>query len=362
MWIGAAKGFSIVIFYLENPERYPDLYRMLIKVISGRIRVTDEVGWVDKKSIGVLLLDVVVRDALKLASEIREAVHHTSLAIGYRVVNYPSGLFSNTGTGSGRRERSSEKESSIRDAMKHVPWDDQFKGGEKRRGEGSESADPFLARRLPLWKRTIDVIGSGAGILLFFPFGILVALMIKAVSPGPVFFKQQRLGFMGKPFNLWKFRTMRVKYDCEEHKDYVCDLINNGQPMNKLDATNSQIIPFIGKALRNSCIDEVPQLINVLRGEMSLVGPRPCIPYEFDQYLPWHRRRILSVPGLTGLWQVNGKNTTTFRAMIGFDILYGREMSLWLDLEILIKTIWVIFDQTFNQVFFRKGRSHGTTI
>ena len=167
---------------------------------------------------------------------------------------------------------------------------------------------------------------------------------------------------MGKPFKLWKFRTMQVQADCGVHREYVCDLINNERPMKKLDCADSQIIPFIGKALRNSSIDELPQLINVLLGEMSLVGPRPCIPYEFEQYLPWHRSRVLSVPGLTGLWQVSGKNRTTFREMIGFDITYGREMSLWLDLKILIKTIWVIFDQTFNQVVFEKGRSHGTNI
>ena len=356
------NGFSVVIFYLENREQHPDLFKMLIKVISRRIRVTDEIGRVDKKSVGVLLLDVSARDALRLASEIQEALHHTSLAIGYRIVNYPSGLFGNTGSGSELPGKRSEKVSPIHGAIDHALEDDRSKGRKKIRSNGMESVDTFFAHSLPLWKRSIDILGSGLGILLFLPFGILVAFMIKAVSPGPVFFKQERLGFMGRPFKLLKFRTMHVKADSGVHRDYVCDLINNGQPMIKMDSTDAQIIPFIGKVLRNSCIDEIPQLINVFLGEMSLVGPRPCIPYEFDQYLPWHRRRILSVPGLTGLWQVSGKNRTTFRAMIGFDIQYGRKMSLWLDLEILIRTIWVVFDQTFNQAFFKKGRDHGTTI
>ena len=165
---------------------------------------------------------------------------------------------------------------------------------------------------------------------------------------------------MGKPFTMWKFRTMNINTDCTTHKDYVCSLIKKDQPMKKLDCTDSQIIPFIGKFLRASCIDELPQLLNVLRGEMSLVGPRPCLPYEFEQYLLWHRGRVLSMPGITGLWQVSGKNSTTFRKMIGLDIIYERQKCFWLDLKIVIKTIRVIFSQAVNHVFFLKEESNAT--
>jgi lipopolysaccharide/colanic/teichoic acid biosynthesis glycosyltransferase len=132
---------------------------------------------------------------------------------------------------------------------------------------------------------------------------------------------------------------MAVDNSAARHKEHMSSLIHNDIPMNKLDSNNDpRIIPF-GIFLRKSCLDELPQIINVLWGDMSLVGPRPCLPYEAQQYLRWHARRFDSVPGMTGLWQVSGKNRTTFREMIRLDINYERQRSLWLDLKILLKTV-----------------------
>jgi lipopolysaccharide/colanic/teichoic acid biosynthesis glycosyltransferase len=198
---------------------------------------------------------------------------------------------------------------------------------------------------LPAWKRTLDfaIILLLAPAILF--VGCAVALLIKLGSRGPIFFRQQRVGYKGSEFICFKFRTMHVNADTDKHRDHTRDLINSEAPMIKLDGHgDSRLIP-LGAALRAAGLDELPQLINVLRGEMSVVGPRPCIPYEYELYQSWQRRRFDAVPGLTGLWQVSGKNRTTFNEMINLDIEYSRRMSLWLDLKIIFKTLPALWGQ-----------------
>ncbi|HEX9156895.1 MAG TPA: sugar transferase, partial [Syntrophales bacterium] len=155
----------------------------------------------------------------------------------------------------------------------------------------------------------------------------------------PVFYRQNRVGYLGKTFTFWKFRTMHVDNDATGHQNYLSSLIHGDAPMLKLDADRDPRIIPCGRIIRQSCLDELPQFINVLLGDMSLVGPRPCLQYEADEYLAWHARRFDSVPGMTGLWQVNGKNKLTFKQMIRFDIQYARTMSPWLDVRILMRTI-----------------------
>ena len=168
---------------------------------------------------------------------------------------------------------------------------------------------------------------------------LIIITLIKARSKGPVLFKQERVGFLGKRFILYKFRTMIQGADTTAHEKHVGNLIAANGPMTKLDARgDARLIP-VGRLLRAAGLDELPQLINVLRGEMSLVGPRPCLPSEYAMFLPWQRERFQTLPGLTGLWQVSGKNRTTFNEMIDFDIQYVRKQSLWVDLKILLKTI-----------------------
>lgn len=202
-----------------------------------------------------------------------------------------------------------------------------------------------LGGNLPFWKRVLDV----TLILLLFPglllLGVFVTVLIKLGSNGPVLFRQRRVGYKGKEFVCFKFRTMRVDAESESHRRHCQELIRSQTPMIKLDARRDpRLIPF-GSMLRASGLDELPQLLNVLRGEMSLVGPRPCIPYECDAYEPWHWRRFEALPGLTGLWQVSGKNRTTFDEMVRLDIEYGRRLSLWLDLSIMLKTVPALWGQ-----------------
>jgi lipopolysaccharide/colanic/teichoic acid biosynthesis glycosyltransferase len=206
--------------------------------------------------------------------------------------------------------------------------------------------------RLPSWKRTVDMVASGIALLVALPFCCLVAAWIKMVSPGALFFRQQRTGFMGEPFKMFKFRTMKPNSDESQHRQYLAQLIAAGdaksgdgskKAMTKMENDN-RIIPG-GKFIRATCLDEIPQLLNVLRGDMSLVGPRPPIPYEAEQYEAWHNHRFDAVPGMTGLWQVSGKNKLSFNEMVRLDIKYARELSPAMDWKILLKTLPAISEQ-----------------
>jgi len=206
-------------------------------------------------------------------------------------------------------------------------------------------------------KRLIDIVGSGVGLILSAPIFLVIAALIKLTSAGPVFFRQQRIGQHGTAFTFLKFRTMFTNNDHSLHKEFVKKLIagdalpsssngngngngsGNGNGHGVYKITADPRITRIGSFLRRSSIDELPQLINVLKGEMSLVGPRPPVAYEVEAYDIWHRGRLLEAkPGITGLWQVNGRSRVKFDEMVRLDIRYARTWSLWLDIKILLRT------------------------
>jgi lipopolysaccharide/colanic/teichoic acid biosynthesis glycosyltransferase len=202
-------------------------------------------------------------------------------------------------------------------------------------------------------KRAIDVTGSAILLLLTSPIMLCIAAAIKLTSKGPVLFKQQRVGQYGKSFTFLKFRSMFVNNDESIHKKYIEALItqkkcystrDNGNGCQKVyKIENDPRITTVGRFIRKTSLDEFPQFINVLLGDMSLVGPRPPIFYELECYDPWHRRRILEMkPGITGIWQVSGRSQTTFDEMVRLDLNYARNWSLLLDLKLLIMTPWVI--------------------
>jgi exopolysaccharide biosynthesis polyprenyl glycosylphosphotransferase len=194
-------------------------------------------------------------------------------------------------------------------------------------------------------KRAFDVAGSAFLLAVLSPLFLLIAALVKYRSPGPVFFRQVRVGEGGKPFAILKFRTMHANADHALHRDYVTRYIKSGgrtacavEP-GVFKLTNDPRITPVGRALRKTSLDELPQLWNVLRGEMSLVGPRPPIPYEIEQYEPWHYRRVIEAkPGITGLWQVTGRSRTTFDEMVRLDLRYAKTCSFWTDLKILLAT------------------------
>jgi exopolysaccharide production protein ExoY len=203
--------------------------------------------------------------------------------------------------------------------------------------------------KVPLAKRVLDIACILLALPTLLPLFLFIAALIKVVSPGPVFFRQPRVGYMGKRFRIFKFRTMKVNAETSTHQSHLKDLINSNTPMTKMDAKGDPRVIKFGGILRSSGLDELPQLINVLRGEMSLVGPRPCTEYEYEQFQPWHKQRFRALPGLTGLWQVSGKNKTTFNEMINLDIRYANEWSLWMDMKIMLLTFPVLLGQIKEQ-------------
>jgi exopolysaccharide production protein ExoY len=200
---------------------------------------------------------------------------------------------------------------------------------------------------LPPWKRAIDIGFCCMALPLLAVCTFFIAALMSITSPGPIFFRQERVGFMGRRFRLYKFRTMHVGAETTSHRSHFAELVASNAPMQKLDAKgDSRLIPF-GWLIRASGLDELPQIINVFKGEMSIVGPRPCIPYEYESYSALQRTRFRATPGLTGLWQVSGKNRTTFDRMIQLDLHYANHRSPKLDLIILFKTVpTVIFQIT----------------
>ena len=208
-------------------------------------------------------------------------------------------------------------------------------------GEAQE-AGPFdsrTARRVEVWKRILDTGCIVIALPVLVPLGLLMGLAIKILSPGPVLFRQERVGYLGQRFLILKFRTMKRNADTSAHRKHLEHLIKENVPMEKMDAKGDQRLIRFGRFMRSTGLDELPQLVNVLRGEMSLVGPRPCVPYEYEAFTSWQKQRFGTLPGLTGLWQVSGKNKTTFEEMVGMDIWYARNKSLGLDLVILLKTV-----------------------
>jgi lipopolysaccharide/colanic/teichoic acid biosynthesis glycosyltransferase len=198
------------------------------------------------------------------------------------------------------------------------------------------SAAERVVSPCPFWKRTIDIAGASFALIALLPLFLVVAAIIKCGSRGPLFFRQQRFGLYGRPFKVWKFRSLQVNEADSTQRTFMIELMDSEAMMVKRDPQLA-IIPG-GRLMRKLGIDELPQLFNVLRGEMSLVGPRPhVVPYE--EYPEWQRPRFDVLPGITGLWQVSGKEQTTFSMMMQMDIDYIQRRSFWLDCKIMLQTL-----------------------
>jgi len=212
---------------------------------------------------------------------------------------------------------------------------------------------------IPGWKRAIDLAGCLVALPLLVLCTLVMTVVTKLVSPGPVLFRQERVGYKGGRFKIYKFRSMHVHADPVGHQHYVKELVGSNAPMAKLDSRgDSRLLPG-ARLLRATGLDELPQIINVLRGEMSLVGPRPCLPTEAELYQPWQRERFDTLPGLTGLWQVSGKNRTTFGEMMHLDIRYVRTKAFWLDLRIIVMTLPALLVQVYDTMIGRRSSALG---
>jgi lipopolysaccharide/colanic/teichoic acid biosynthesis glycosyltransferase len=302
------------------------IWRAAIEAVAASIRGTDILGWIDRpRAIGVILHEASGHDA-QLEQRVRQQLCRrlspdTAAQFQIRVqVHSPS---------DGRQQSAAE------------PIDWSLLGG------GS------LQERTSLYewiKRVWDVLGSAILLIVLSPVFLLIAVLIKLKSPGPVFYRQARVGRMLKPFEMLKFRTMHVNADHTLHQDFVSQFIkSSGQDCPSrtpgfFKLVGDPRVTSIGRVLRKTSLDELPQLWNVLRGDMSLVGPRPPLPYEVEQYKPWHTRRVIEAqPGITGLWQVGGRSRTTFDDMVRLDLRYARTRSCWTDLKILLATPGAVF-------------------
>lgn len=302
--------FSLIAFDFGRfgfPRRARNRF---LQHLPSRIRRPDIVGWLGRNRLGLLLPDTKTYGALRLQKNLLEEFGGEA-PFQWRVYEYPAAPLLPDGPGM------------------------TFTAG--------AIADLF-AIPLPRGKRLFDILGSALALILLAPLLLILAMSIRLGSPGPVLFRQKRIGWGGHPFECLKFRTMKIDADTCLHTDYVQQCMKNGAPLRKLDDGDERITAF-GRFLRRTCLDELPQLVNILKGDMSFVGPRPEI-YEVSRtYSPWHARRFDATPGLTGLWQVNGKNRTTFAQMIRMDIQYVRRRSLLLDAKILLKTVPAILFQ-----------------
>jgi lipopolysaccharide/colanic/teichoic acid biosynthesis glycosyltransferase len=316
--------FTLAVFDVSSMNHNGRGVQQVTKQIREKMRSIDEIGWIDPKSIGVLLPVTNIEGGWKFAHRVGESILCT-------MYTYPAHW---------------------------LPGGDDIERVPSRSGTSKDVIAKVFCHKVPVWKSCLDIVGALSLIILLSPLFLLMAVYIKAVSPGKVLYRQKRVGYRGRIFTFFKFRTMHENSNPAAHKEYLKELIKGGEPMEKLDGDGDpRIIPG-GKILRKMCLDELPQFFNVLRGEMSLVGPRPCIPYEVEEYLRWHAHRFDTLPGMTGLWQVSGKNKLSFEQMIRLDISYANRMSFVLDLKILLLTvpaiIRMVFEASMNRIRMQK--------
>ncbi|MFO7596308.1 MAG: sugar transferase [Desulfocurvibacter africanus] len=314
----------------------------LARVVVDRARLSDEAGWCEGGRLGVILYGTSGSSARIFAESVLGNGQRDHFR--YVVFAYPG---RDGGDGSSRPKSQESEQNDKTPEVESI--------GTKR----MDACQGLFAKPHPIWKRLLDIAGSGFALLMASPFMLLAALWIRSVSPGSVFFRQERIGRGGRPFTMLKFRTMAVDLGESRHQNYMTRVITDGEaPMTKLDARDPRIIRG-GRLLRKLCIDELPQLLNVMRGDMSLVGPRPPIGYEVAEYQRWCRGRLDCTPGMTGLWQVSGKNRLTFKEMARLDIFYANNFSLWFDLMIILRTPLAIVRQLLDG-FGKDQRAKGS--
>jgi lipopolysaccharide/colanic/teichoic acid biosynthesis glycosyltransferase len=353
-----SQEFSMVVFDTGAASRRSAGVRDLVSVLARRIHSTDDIGWLEDGRIAAALPHTPPEGAWKFVDNVRRALGGGAPCPECTVYVYPTRWITRAdGVSCPPPDARTTPSQPAIPFPKTGDGDPGFEA--KSCSRPMEELDSHFLRPIPFWKRAIDIMGSLLAMILLSPLVLLVALLIKIVSPGPLFFRQERVGYLGRRFTLWKFRTMDVNTDTAVHQEHLRELMAGEKEMVKLDnGQDPRIIPF-GHMLRATGIDELPQLLNVLLGEMSLVGPRPCLPYEASAFLPWQMRRFDAVPGLTGLWQVSGKNRTTFREMMALDVRYAKKPAFPLDTMIFLKTVPAIARQVADRPSFAAFRSKG---
>jgi len=331
-------GFSLVEFHAPPTKADP-----LLCTLEARLRKTDLAGHLRNHSLGVFLPDTPHLGARKVVDDVFALLPKASPRPEFDIYVYPEPIAPEAApddhaapdlhVGNGRAAQS------VTDMLLKAP------NGNGRSRPHNHSHDPSalrsqslratFVRPLPWWKRGVDIAGALAGLALLSPVLVIAGAAVKLTSPGPMLFQQQRAGLGGRPFTLWKFRTMCDRADAQQGE--ILHLNEQDGPAFKIK--NDPRITPLGKLLRSSSIDELPQLWNVLRGEMSLVGPRPLPLHEADACERWQQRRLDVTPGLTCIWQVRGRSSVTFDQWMRMDLQYVGRRSLWQDLKLIFATI-----------------------
>lgn len=331
----SGRGFALMLLEstgILKPDDSNQALEDVLLAVSHSSRETDTVGWHNEGStVGVIYTELGSdKDAQSVASILITKVSNAL---------------------TGRLPKNQVDQIKVTVHVFPQEWDK----GKPDSSAGSVFDEAIYQRKakwLPsLVKRSMDIAGSLLALLLFLPVFIGAAIAIKLTSKGPILFCQQRVGQFGKKFKFLKFRSMYVNSDETIHREFTRRFIANGPGQGpaaessvvyKLTA-DKRVTP-IGHFLRRTSLDELPQFLNVLMGDMSLVGPRPPIPYEVECYHPWHRARLQATkPGITGLWQVGGRSSVKFDEMVRMDLRYAASWSIWLDIKILLKTPFAVF-------------------
>jgi lipopolysaccharide/colanic/teichoic acid biosynthesis glycosyltransferase len=329
-----------VLMLLESPSLLEGgaEFEKVLSALWASTRETDVKGWYREGSvIGVVFTEIAPAEGRTIASSLLSKIN-AALA----------------------RVLSAEQRNRLKLTCHIFPEDWHDQDSDDSTDSKSSTFDPHLLRdsdpkRLALLvKAAMDVTGSLVALILLSPIMLVIAAAVKLTSKGPVLFRQQRVGQYGRKFTFLKFRSMYTANNHKIHQEFVKELIAGnaksggkaagGAQTSVYKITNDPRITPVGRFLRKTSLDELPQFLNVLMGDMSLVGPRPPIPYEVECYDIWHKRRLLAVkPGITGLWQVRGRSKTTFDEMVRLDLQYGQKWSLWLDIKILLETPRAVF-------------------
>ena len=341
---------SLVLLGLDDkPSRTELALEKLVDTIRHRCRITDEIGVFDKQTAFALLPDTDAKGARHFADTIQAVMKRHSIKTSYAVYSYGTSQSSkrkppkdgDSGHGGGSRQGDTDvavarRIPRNRPARPTVPM-----AAEARREEPIQDLKTAFVRPLPLWKRVIDLSVAGPMLVILWPLLVTIGLAIRLESKGPAVFKQERTGLGGRPFWIFKFRTMVD--GAEGHRNNLLHINEHKGPAFKIK--NDPRVTRLGTFLRKSSLDELPQLINVIRGEMTLVGPRPLPVYEADGCEDWQRRRVEVTPGLTCIWQVSGRSEVDFDDWVRMDLTYQKSRTFSHDMRILMQTVPAVFAQ-----------------
>ncbi len=369
--------FALVLFRVRSKSQLSLSTVRLAKTVLKRVRATDDVGWYDDRHLAALLPDTAPAGAWRFAEQVCTLVSAKSARPLCSVYSYPTKWFKGDENADSLTNEAQQNDSLARSVngtthnalnstmngptssavldaaaigsalgtgagsrmgMENlIPYflDGVASGLDRRPTPVVKPMESLLVRPMPMWKRALDILGASVGMVLASPIMLIASLMVKMSGPGDIIFTQNRAGLGGKPFKIYKFRTMCM--GAEKQRDELKKISEQDGPAFKIK--NDPRVTKLGSLLRKTSIDELPQLLNVLKGDMTLVGPRPLPIVESEQCEGWHRRRLDVTPGLTCIWQIKGRSQVSFSEWVRMDVAYIRRRTLFNDLRILFQTI-----------------------